>query len=108
MFTLADGGLQSSVMGEYYVYILASGRNGTLYVCMTNDLAKRVGRHKKGDASEFTKEYGVKRLVYYEKYDSLEEALVREKQMKAWKRQWKMRLVDHWNPEWKDLSEGFI
>jgi len=54
-------------MGEYYVYILASGRNGTLYVGMTNDLAKRVGRHKKGDASEFTKEYGVKRLVYYEK-----------------------------------------
>ncbi len=95
-------------MSGYCVYIMASGRNGTLYAGMTNDLAQRVRKHKKGTASEFTKQYDVKKLVYYEKYKSMEEALVREKQMKSWKRQWKMRLVDHCNPEWKDLWEDLV
>jgi putative endonuclease len=91
------------VMRGYYVYILASKRNGTLYVGMTNKLAERVGQHKNGTASKFTRKYGVKKLVYYEGHSGVEEAISREKELKKWNRQWKMRLVDQFNPEWKDL-----
>jgi len=91
------------VMCGYHVYIMASKRNGTLYVGMTSTLAARVRRHKDGTASGFTKRYGVKKLVYYEGHEGMEEAMNREKELKKWNRQWKMRLVDHFNPEWKDL-----
>ena len=95
-------------MCEYHVYIMASKRNGTLYVGMTNKLAERVRRHKDGTASEFTRKYKVKKLVYYEGHDDMKEAMSREKELKKWNRQWKMRLVDHCNPEWKDLWGGLV
>jgi putative endonuclease len=90
-------------MREYYVYILASRKNGTLYVGMTEDLAKRMVRHKGGQANEFTAKYDVLKLVYYEKHKSLEEAVKREKQLKKWRRQWKIILIEKQNHEWQDL-----
>ena len=93
-------------MSECYVYMMASKRNGTLYVGVTNDLVRRVRRHRKGIGSDFVKTYGVKRLVYYERHDDVKSARVREKQMKRWKRAWKLRLVEGFNPEWKDLHCG--
>ena len=85
------------------MYILASKRNGTLYVGTTEDLAKRIVRHKGRRASKFTAKYDVRKLVYYEKHKSLKESLKREKQVKKWERQWKMRLIESQNPDWKDL-----
>jgi putative endonuclease len=90
-------------MREYYVYILASKRNGTLYVGMTEALGKRVIRHKDRRANQFTAKYDVQKLVYYEKHKSPEEAIKREKQMKKWERKWKMRLIESRNPDWDDL-----
>ena len=92
-----------AVMREYYVYILASKRNGTLYVGMTEDIGKRTVRHKGRQANEFTAKYDVLKLVYYEKHKSLEEAVKREKQLKRWRRQWKMKLIEKGNAEWRDL-----
>ncbi len=89
--------------GSYFVYILASSRNGTLYVGMSSNLAKRVRSHKKGTASTFTKEYKVNMLVYYEKHEDEKKALLREKQVKKWKRRWKLRLIESANPDWRDL-----
>ena len=91
-------------MDGFYVYITASNRNGTLYIGMTSDLARRTREHRGSSGSKFTKKYAVKKLVYYEKHECKEDAKEKEKQMKGWKRQWKMRLVDHFNPEWRDLS----
>lgn len=90
-------------MKQYYVYILAGKRNGTLYIGVTNNLTRRVYEHKNNIFDGFTKQHNVKTLVYYEKYDDIQKAITREKQMKKWNRQWKMRLIDHFNPEWKDL-----
>jgi putative endonuclease len=90
-------------MQEYYVYILASRRNGTLYVGMTEDIAKRVVRHKGRQANEFTAKYDVLKLIYYETHKSLEEAVKREKQIKKWRRQWKIKLIEKRNPGWDDL-----
>jgi len=90
-------------MLEYYVYILASKRNGTLYVGMTEDIAKRVVRHRGRKANQFTAKYDVLKLVYYEKHKSLEEAVKREKQLKKWRRQWKLKLIEKHNSEWQDL-----
>jgi putative endonuclease len=95
-------------MCEYHVYIMANKRNGTLYVGMTNKLTKRVRQHKNGTASKFMKRDEVKKLVYYEGNNDTEEAVKREKELKKWNRQWKMRLVDHFNPEWKDLYRNII
>ena len=95
-------------MQEYYVYILASKRNGTLYVGMTDDIAKRVVRHKSRRANQFAAKYDVDKLVYYEKHRSLEEALKREKQVKKWRRQWKMRMIEKQNPAWEDLFSEVI
>jgi putative endonuclease len=92
-------------MQEYYVYILASKRNGTLYVGMTKELGARVVRHKKGTGSEFVQKYKINRLVYYEKVKGYLEARKRERQLKWWKRKWKLELIEEMNPEWKDLSE---
>jgi putative endonuclease len=90
-------------MREHYVYILASRRNGTLYVGMTEDLGKRMVRHKDKSANQFTAEYDVKKLVYYERQRNLEEAVKREKQLKKWRREWKLKLIEKQNPEWEDL-----
>jgi putative endonuclease len=90
---------------SYYIYILASERNGTLYIGVTNDLLRRVYEHRNDLVEGFTKKYQVHRLVYYEQADDIYGAIQREKQLKAWKRQWKMRLIDEMNPEWEDLYE---
>ena len=85
------------------VYLLASRRNGTLYVGVTSDLVKRLWEHKKNLVDGFTKRYGVHTLVWYELHDSMESAMRREKAIKEWKRQWKLELIERQNPEWLDL-----
>ena len=92
----------------YYVYILASKPNGTLYIGMTDDLIRRVLEHKQGLVKGFTKTYGVKMLVYYEQSELVQSAITREKQLKKWKREWKIRLIQRMNPEWKDLYEELM
>jgi len=87
-----------------YVYILASRRNGTIYIGSTTDLPKRIYEHREGLADGFTKEYGVKRLVYVEAHDDISDAIVRERRMKEWHRDWKIRLIEKENPFWEDLA----
>ena len=94
------------VPNTYYVYILASKRNGTLYIGVTNDLSRRLGEHRDGLVPGFTKGYGVTRLVYYEIFDDIHVAIHRETQMKKYKREWKLNLIQKNNEEWKDLAEG--
>jgi len=89
----------------YYVYILASGRNGTLYVGVTNDLERRVLEHRSGQSGGFTKKYAVHRLVYYESHDDIHSAIHRESRLKKWKRRWKMDLIEETNRQWRDLFE---
>ena len=89
-----------------YVYLLASQRNGTLYVGVTSDLVKRVWQHKNDLAGKgFTKRYGVHRLVYYEGHDDIRDAIAREKRIKKWKRVWKLELIEKDNPTWRDLYD---
>ena len=88
---------------QYYVYILASKPQGTLYIGITNDLVRRVYEHKEGLAEGFTKKYNVKNLVYFEYTDCIESAILREKQLKFWHRDWKRRLIEENNPDWRDL-----
>ena len=88
---------------QFYVYILANKRNGTLYLGVTSDLIKRVWEHKNGLVEGFTKKYGVKILVYYEIHESAENAIKREKQIKKWRRAWKLKLIEEKNSEWRDL-----
>jgi putative endonuclease len=90
-------------MKSYFVYILASKRNGTLYIGITNDLAKRVYAHRQNLIDGFTKKYGVHKLVYFEETNDVNEAILREKRIKKWKREWKIKLIEKENPEWKDL-----
>jgi putative endonuclease len=90
------------------VYILASQRNGTLYIGVTSNLQKRAWEHKNNLIKGFTKKYGVHRLVYYELHQDMMSAITREKQMKKWNRAWKVELIEQQNPEWKDLREGII
>ncbi|MEK7074352.1 MAG: GIY-YIG nuclease family protein [Patescibacteria group bacterium] len=90
----------------YYVYILASKRNGTLYVGVTNDLERRVYEHQQNLVEGFTKKYGVYHLVYHEATNDVHAAMQREKQLKKWKRAWKLELIEKENPEWKDLMTG--
>jgi putative endonuclease len=85
------------------VYILASGRNGTLYIGVTSDLQKRIWEHKNDLIEGFTKRYSVHRLVYYELHDEMVSAITREKQIKKWKRDWKLNLIEGQNPDWNDL-----
>ena len=94
-------------MQSYYVYIMASQKNGTLYVGVTNDLRRRVDEHKTGVMPGFTQQYHVHKLVYYEEFPDIYSAIVREKQMKRWKREWKIRLIEQMNPGWNDLSDNF-
>ena len=90
---------------KYYVYIMASKRNGTLYVGSSNNLVRRAYEHRNGLVAGFTKRYKVNRLVYYEIADSLESALIREHQLKKWKRKWKLDLIEKDNPDWEDLYD---
>jgi putative endonuclease len=91
-----------------YVYLLASDRNGTLYVGVTSDLVQRVYQHKGKFVESFTKTHGIDKLVWYEQTDSIESAIQREKQIKAWKREWKIRLIEESNPYWNDLYESIV
>ena len=90
-------------MKQYYIYILASRKNGTLYVGVTSDLLKRIYEHKQNLIDGFTKKYNVHTLVYYEAHNDIQEAIIREKQIKKWNRRWKLRLIEERNPEWRDL-----
>ena len=87
-----------------YVYILASRRHGTLYIGVCNNASNRLSQHHAGHGSQFVRKYGVTRLVYMETYASPQEAIAREKQLKNWHRDWKIRLIEQDNPEWGDLS----
>lgn len=95
-------------MKQYYVYILASKKNGTLYIGATGDLVKRVYEHKQNDVEGFTEQYNVHNLVYYEIYKDVNEAILREKRMKKWNRQWKINLIEKNNPQWVDLYKEII
>ena len=87
----------------YFVYILASKRNGTLYIGVTSNLPKRIWEHRNSIIKGFTQKYNVKNLVYYESHDDIYEAITREKQLKKWERQWKLELIEKDNPQWTDL-----
>jgi len=93
---------------RYFVYILASKRNGTLYTGVTSDLANRTWQHKSDLIAGFTKRYGVHRLVWFEEFADIYEAIAREKQIKGWNRAWKIRLLEKQNPEWRDLYSDII
>ena len=93
-------------MKNYYVYILSSKRNGTLYTGVTSDIVKRVYEHKNGLVKGFTKKYNVDTLIWYEMHESVESAIHREKQIKKWKRAWKLKLIEKENPGWYDLYES--
>jgi len=90
------------------VYMLASRRNGTLYVGVTSDLIKRIWEHKNDLVEGFTKQYRAHSLVWYEQHDSMMAAIQREKAIKAWKRQWKLELIETDNPDWRDLYEDLF
>ena len=90
---------------HFYIYMLASEERGTIYIGVTSDLIKRIGEHKSKTIKGFTKRYDVTQLVYYEVHDSSESALMREKQIKEWKRQWKINLIEEENPHWHDLYD---
>jgi putative endonuclease len=92
-----------SFEGKAWVYILASRRNGTLYVGSTTDLSRRVWEHKNGLMAGFTRHYGVTMLVWYERYDRVIDARHREYSIKKWRRTWKLRLIEEMNPDWRDL-----
>jgi len=97
-----------STMKEAWVYILASKRNGTLYVGVTSDLARRVYEHREGLLEGFTKRYDVKRLVWMERHETIMAAIQREKNIKHWPRKWKVALIEKQNPEWRDLYEDLV
>jgi putative endonuclease len=93
---------------SFYVYILASRRNGTLYIGMTDDIAKRIWQHRTGIIPGFTKKYGVKSLVWVEAHETRESAFRRERQMKKWNRSWKLQLIEKDNPNWRDLWDDLL
>jgi putative endonuclease len=95
-------------MKTYYTYILASKKNGVLYIGITNDLLRRVHEHKQHMVEGFTKKYFVHRLVYYEEAADVESAIQREKQLKKWNRAWKIALIEKDNPEWFDLYGSLV
>ena len=90
-------------MKAYFVYILSSQRNGTLYIGVTSDLLKRIWEHKNKKVDGFTKKYNVDKLVYFEQTENVMSALEREKQLKKWNRSWKIKLIENKNPKWQDL-----
>jgi putative endonuclease len=90
------------------VYIMASRRNGTLYVVVTSDLVKRIWEHRNSTVEGFTKHYGVHQLVWYELHENMESAIAREKRLKEWKRRWKLELIESTNPNWQDLYHTIL
>ena len=95
-------------MKRYFVYMLSSKPNGTLYVGITNDIIKRVWEHKNKFVEGFTKKYNINTLVYFEEHDDPASAILREKRLKSWKRNWKIKLIEETNPEWRDLYNQII
>ena len=93
---------------NYYVYILTSKRNGTLYTGVTNDLVHRVWEHRNGYIKGFTQKYGVKTLVWFEHHIDVHEAIAREKRIKRWRRKWKLALIEEMNPGWSDLYDELM
>ena len=92
----------------YFVYMVASKRNGTVYTGVTNNLLRRAAEHRDKIAPGFTRRYGVNILVWYETFDDVNDAIVREKQIKGWNRAWKVRLIEKNNPVWNDLAPGLV
>ncbi len=92
----------------FCVYIMASGRRGTLYIGVTSNLVRRAWEHREGVIEGFTKQYGVKSLVWYEVHDNAESAITREKRLKEWRRSWKVELIEAGNPFWRDLFKSLI
>ncbi len=90
----------------FWVYIVASKRNGTLYIGQTDSLNRRIWQHKSGTGSEFTSDYTVNKLVWYERHDTRASAKLRKARMKKWNRAWKLRLIEEMNPDWRDLYEN--
>jgi putative endonuclease len=93
---------------QYYIYILGSKKNGTLYIGITNNLIQRIEQHKSKEIKGFTQKYNVTRLLYYEIYFDARIAIEREKSLKRWKRQWKMNLIERFNPYWDDIEPGSL
>ncbi|WP_372684012.1 GIY-YIG nuclease family protein [Desulfosarcina sp.] len=93
---------------KYYAYIICNKRNGTLYIGITSDLIKRTWQHKNGLVKGFSRQYGLKTLVYFEAYQNVEKAILREKRLKKWNREWKIKLIEKANPGWKDLYQRLI
>ena len=91
-----------------FVYIMASQRNGTLYTGVTSNLPLRVAQHKEGTFGGFSQRYSCKMLVSFEQHGDMEQAILREKRIKEWKRQWKLRLIEEMNPRWEDLFERLL
>ncbi len=89
---------------SFFVYLLASRRNGTLYCGVTNDIVRRVHEHREGQAESFTQKHGVSRLVWFERHSDIKAAILREKQIKKWNRNWKIALIEVENREWRDLA----
>lgn len=100
----ADAGIQTP-MHSSYVYILASGRNGTLFIGVTSNLLHRVSQHKNDLVPGFTSKYKVHSLVYYEQFEDIRSAIQREKRLKKWNREWKLDLIEKANPDWNDLYD---
>jgi len=94
-------------MNQYHVYIMTNKKHGVLYTGITNDIERRVAEHKHKEVPGFTSRYNLKRLVYYDEYGDVNEAIAREKEIKGWLRSKKIALIESMNPEWKDLSEGW-
>lgn len=89
-----------------WVYVMTNGAHGTLYIGVTSNLPSRTTQHREGNGSAFCAEHGLTSLVYCEEYPTIEEAIIREKRMKKWKRQWKLKLIRSSNPDWKDLYDA--
>ncbi|HUD50586.1 GIY-YIG nuclease family protein [Parvibaculum sp.] len=96
------------MLKSYYVYILANGRNGTLYIGVTNDIVRRIAEHKSGQAKGFTKRYDVTQLVWFDETPDVNAAIQREKTMKRWPRAYKLNVIEEMNPQWRDLYDDLI
>jgi putative endonuclease len=95
-------------MNQYYVYIITNQKYGTLYIGVTNDIIRRIWDHKQKTIKGFSEKYNLDKLVYYETTESIETAITREKQLKNWQRQWKIEMIDKFNPEWTDLYSTLL
>ena len=104
----AKAGAHLSTSTMFHVYLLASRPRGTLYVGVTSDLVRRIGDHKAKAVPGFTARYGVDRLVWFEAYEEVGPAILREKQIKEWRRAWKIRLIEEQNPDWTDLCPAIV